>query len=198
MKQELQDALFAKYPKIFQEKDLSEMQSCMHWGLEVGDGWYDIIDTLCHSLSWMYTTSVGIDEEDAKALGIKSYTQPIEGAVQYYFTIEKPQVVATQVKEKFGELRFYYRTEFNEQTQQLLERKKYPDLVEAINRYSSFIDGIVHYAEHASMRTCEVTGSPGVLHVRNGWQKVLNRDLVKQDSRWSGYKPFDHTSRDEA
>tara|TARA_Y100001973_G_C5198636_1_gene336036 strand:+ start:1690 stop:2034 length:345 start_codon:yes stop_codon:yes gene_type:complete len=50
MKKELQDRLFDKYPKIFRQKDLTPQETCMCWGITCGDGWYDIIDTLCHCI----------------------------------------------------------------------------------------------------------------------------------------------------
>ena len=69
MKLELQNKLFEKYPNIFKNKDLPMNQTCMCWGIECGDGWYDLIDGLCSQLS--------------------------------------PTVIADQVKEKYGGLRFY-------------------------------------------------------------------------------------------
>lgn len=42
-----QQKLYSKYPVIFSEKDLPETESCMYWGLPAGDGWYDLVDTLC-------------------------------------------------------------------------------------------------------------------------------------------------------
>ena len=50
MQQELQDRLFEKYPRIFSQKDLSPQETCMCFGIACGDGWYDIIDTLCHCI----------------------------------------------------------------------------------------------------------------------------------------------------
>jgi len=47
MKAELEKQLFDKYPKIFGDHTGSPQETCMCWGLEVGDGWYDIIDVLC-------------------------------------------------------------------------------------------------------------------------------------------------------
>ena len=68
MKTELQNKLFDKYPKIFVQKDLE---------IDTGDGWYNILDTLC-------------------------------GQIQNLNLLERFNVEATQVKEKFGGLRFYY------------------------------------------------------------------------------------------
>jgi len=77
MKPELQNQLFQKYPKIFQDRNKSPQETCMCWGLEIGDGWYWLIDMLCYQLQW------DIDKNN------------------------EPQIVASQVKEKFGGLRFY-------------------------------------------------------------------------------------------
>jgi len=77
MKIELQNQLFAKYPKIFRQKDESMQVTCMCWGIDTGDGWYDLLDELCGKLQ-KYIDEKGI-----------------------------PQVEAVQVKEKFGTLRFY-------------------------------------------------------------------------------------------
>ena len=50
MKPELQEQLYKKYPKIFKQKDLSMKETCMCWGIETGDGWYNILDFLCSQI----------------------------------------------------------------------------------------------------------------------------------------------------
>jgi hypothetical protein len=82
MKRELQKQLFDNYPDLFKEKDLPPDQSNMCFGFECDDGWYDLINTLCHL--------------------IKHYDKQQTNKSDY-----KP-VVVQQVKEKFGGLRFYY------------------------------------------------------------------------------------------
>ena len=77
MNKELENKLFEKYPKIFVQKDLSMIETCMCWGICCGDGWYWLIDQLCSALQY-HTDENGF-----------------------------PQVEALQVKEKFGGLRFY-------------------------------------------------------------------------------------------
>ena len=52
----------------------------MCWGFECGDGWFDLIDTLCATIQGY------IDNNPSKNI---------------------PQVTVDQVKEKFGTLRFY-------------------------------------------------------------------------------------------
>lgn len=47
----LQQKLFDSYPDLFTNKDLGIQASCMAWGIDCGDGWYEIIDRMCHKLS---------------------------------------------------------------------------------------------------------------------------------------------------
>ena len=186
MNEELELKLYKKYPNIFKDTNKSPQESCMAFGLEVGDGWYNLIDYLCEALTYTFTTSVEIDEEDGKGIGI----EPSKWNGQkdrYFFKVEPPQVIASQVKEKFGTLRFYYRLEYDENNVKLSE--KYADLKEVNKRYSDYIDGIVHFAEIASGHTCEQTGDKGQLYVRNGWLKVLSEAKAKE----LGYKPFNET-----
>jgi len=190
---ELEQKLFAKYPKIFRDANKSPQESCMAFGLEVGDGWYDLIDVLCEALTYTYTTSIEVDEEDGKRLGIEPYTYK-DGKIIYFFKVNPPQVVADQVKQKFGTLRFYYHLEYDEGNTSLVETKKYPKL-DAINkRYADYFDGIVHFADIASGRTCEVSGTEGQMHSRRGWFKVLNKEVAKGEN----YKEYKLANKQNA
>jgi hypothetical protein len=199
MKSELQEKLFSKYPKIFGDRTKPMTETCMCWGIETGCGWYDLIDILCESLTYTYTTSIEVDEEDGKHLGIKPYKSEAEDS--YFFEVEPPQVIATQVKEKYGTLRFYYRFELDEKIIYLLETKKYPDLEKANDRFYNFIDGVVHFAEIASGRTCEATGQSGELHAsggtRGGWLKTLNKEFAKTNVTTQGYIPWSEIPKNE-
>ena len=88
-------------------------------------------------------------------------------------------MIATQVKEKYGTLHFYHHIEFNKDIVDLLETEKYPELQKIVDRYNNYIDGIIHFADIASGRTCETTGQLGEMHVSRGWYKTLNRDYAK-------------------
>ena len=125
MNPELQNKLFEKYPKIFKQKDLPMNQTAMCWGIDTGDGWYNIIDTLCCQIQWHIEHNLNKDED-----------------------AEGVQVEATQVKEKFGTLRFYYQGG------------------------NEFIDGLVSMAEGMSRRTCQECGSPGTANY-SGWISTL-------------------------
>jgi predicted unusual protein kinase regulating ubiquinone biosynthesis (AarF/ABC1/UbiB family) len=78
MKQKLQDKIFKDFPKLFAQKDLDKTKTCMCWGIETPDRWYDVIYKLCE------TIQNHINWNNLK------------------------QIEFTQVKEKFGSLRVYY------------------------------------------------------------------------------------------
>ena len=83
MKQELDALLCEKYPKMMVNRNKHMTETCMCWGFECGDGWYNILNQLMgniqHHIDWK--------EKQGKPV---------------------PQVTLDQVKEKFGTQRFYY------------------------------------------------------------------------------------------
>lgn len=165
MSPEKQQALFDKYPEIFRERVLSPQETCLCWGLECDSGWYDLIDALCEALTYTYITGLKVGEE--------------------FVEVKPPKVVATQVKEKFGTLRFYYRLEFAEDFTKLCETND--EARKIADRYTAYFDGIVHMAEILSGRTCEITGAPGEICVRNGWYKTL----CKEEAEKGGFITLD-------
>ena len=176
MSPELDKQLCDKYPTIFADRYKSPQESCLAFGIECGDGWYDILDTLCYAATHTYSTSFEVDEQDGKRLGLKLNTYNNA----YYFPVNPPQIIADQVKEKFGTLRFYYHLEFDPVLIELNKTGKYPDIKEVMDRYYAFFDGIVHVAEVMSERTCEKTGKKGELCVRGGWYKTLCEEKAKE------------------
>lgn len=83
MREELDKKLCEKFPLIFKNRHEPMTKTAMCWGLECGDGWYDLIDVLCSNIQHHIDWHNRYQEEK----------------------IEQP--VAFQVKEKFGGLRFY-------------------------------------------------------------------------------------------
>lgn len=83
MKQELDELLCKKYPKMMVNRDKPMQETCMCWGFDCGDGWFNILDQLMgniqHHIDWKNKNSEVV-----------------------------AQVTLDQVKEKFGTLRFYY------------------------------------------------------------------------------------------
>jgi hypothetical protein len=195
MNQKLDKKLCEKYPKMFKNRNAPMSETCMCWGFECGDGWYKIIEAVCEAMTHTYSTSVEIDEEDGKRLGVKPSSWTGEKD-RYFLDVNPPQAIADQVKEKFGTLRFYYHLEFDQTLTELSRTEKYPRLKEVLDRYSNYFDGIVHMAETLSGMTCEDTGTPGEIHVSGGratgWLKTLNVDYASSDPFLvdRGYVPY--------
>lgn len=83
MSPELDKQLCEKYPKMMVNRNKPMTETCMCWGFEVGDGWFNILNNLMgniqHHIDWKNRNGEVV-----------------------------PQVTLDQVKEKFGTLRFYY------------------------------------------------------------------------------------------
>ena len=133
----LDNYLCKKYPLIFKERSLPTSESCMGRGFELGDGYFLLIDSLCHSLQ-QYIDSYNKFLQEGK--------NPV------------PQIVFTQVKEKFGALRIYY------------------------DGGDTYCQGLVDGAECISYRTCENCGtfSDDVGRVTKGWIQGLCSYCAKE------------------
>ena len=124
MTPDLDKVLCDRYPKIFAQRHASPRETLMCWGFSCDDGWFTLIDRLCDFLQF----HLDHNNRDGKI----------------------PQIVAVQVKEKFGTLRFYYQGG------------------------NDYMRGAVAFAESMSSRICEITGEPGSLHKSGGWYKTLS------------------------
>jgi hypothetical protein len=137
MKKELELELVKKYPKILRDYKVDMMQTCMAWGMECDDGWYELLDKCMEKL-------------------------------QYFCDIcskqgTKVQVVASQIKEKYGTLSFYYSGEGGTRTDW------------------DIIDDIINEAERKSAYICEVTGKHGEICRRGGWLRTLCYEEARKD-----------------
>jgi hypothetical protein len=162
MKQELDKLLCEKYPKMMVNRNKNMQETCMCWGFECGDGWFNILDQLMgsiqHHIDWkekqrnwaikyneMATQAKAgnfeLFEEDMKALPNDHYKEKrlAEIVAGDFREVPKsiPQVTLDQVKEKFGTLRFYY------------------------SGGDDYIDGMVSLAESLTGVTCEGCGNIG-------------------------------------
>jgi hypothetical protein len=128
MNKESELILAEKYPKILRDYGGDMRQTCMAWGMECGDGWYKLLDE-------------GMEK------------------IQYFCDLcpSGIQLVADQIKEKYGTLRFYYHLENAE------------NKVE-----SSILDDIASDMERRSTSVCEITGEHGYLCSNHGWLTTLS------------------------
>ena len=155
MREELDKKLCAKYPKIFAQRNLPMTETAMCWGFP-GDGWYWIIDNLCHAIQGYV---------DSRNEGVRIRNKAIEeGKYQVGSLNSIPekewQVEATQVKEKWGSLRFY------------------------TNCGDDHIWGMIWLAEVMSKNTCEMCGTTeNVSSTSGGWTKNLCPKCKEERSR---------------
>jgi hypothetical protein len=108
MSRALDDRLCRSYPALYAQRNGDPSHTSMCWGFQTGDGWFGIIDALSEVLT--------------------AQSEPDE----------KRHLVAVQVKQKFGGLRFHVEAEQHVRPALLM-------------------------AEELSFRICEATGSPGRL-----------------------------------
>jgi hypothetical protein len=97
MNQELQNTLFEKYPQLFSNTSKSRMESCMCWGIECNDGWYEILSSVCWRI---FQHEQNISERIA--VRNKCGTPNDQSDLDYV------PVKFDQIKEKFGGLRIYF------------------------------------------------------------------------------------------
>jgi hypothetical protein len=135
MTSELDKKLCEKYPKIFVNRHGDMMTTAMCWGIDTGDGWYWLINKLCSNLQW---------NTDHNNRPDKTY----------------PQVVAVQVKEKFGGLRFYIESGTDKQY------------------------AVISFAESLSYGICEKCGSTKDVGQTKGWITVLCKKCGKDKPNW--------------
>lgn len=111
MNQELDSILCHRYSEIFRERHGNPTETAMCWGFLCGDGWFEIIDDLCAEI-----------------------TRQVNAGMM-------PPVIATQVKEKYGHLRFYIRDHFNRDANPKAHR-------------------LIELAQQLAERTCQQCGRP--------------------------------------
>jgi transcription elongation factor Elf1 len=143
MNRENTKRLWEKYPKIFAGKDLPITQSLIPFGFECEDGWYELIDALCDYLQFHTDHN------------------------------NKPQVVATQVKEKFASLRFYVNGATPEQW------------------------AAIDFAESLSGRICERCGAWGSLKATGGNPMGWYKTLCDKCAEGTDYKDVEPLDEDE-
>lgn len=162
MKQELDKLLCEKYPKMMINRNKNMQETCMCWGFECGDGWFNILDQLMgniqHHIDWKDKQRNWAIEHNNMVTQCREgifdlFEKSMESVTNQEYKEKRlaeivaggfrevpesiPQVTLDQVKEKFGTLRFYY------------------------SGGDDIIDGMVRMAESMTGVTCESCGNVG-------------------------------------
>jgi hypothetical protein len=173
MKIELDKLLCEKYPKMMVNRNSPMTETCMCWGFECGDGWFNILDQLMgniqHHIDWKEKQHNWAIEHNNMVTQCREgifdlFEKSMESIVSQEYKEKRleeilangfravpetiPQVTLDQVKEKFGTLRFYY------------------------TGGDDIIDGMVRMAESMTEVTCEECGNIGERR-GGGWIRTL-------------------------
>lgn len=89
--------LYDKYPDLFENRHKGPLESCLSFGIEAGNGWYDIISSLCWKIK---------QHEENKNWKRKNIEANEPEKLKEF--LEYCPVKFTQIKEKFGGLRIYF------------------------------------------------------------------------------------------
>ena len=193
MKKGLDKYLVKKYPKIFVDRYENMQKTAMCWWFEHGDGWFWLLDQLCDSIqSYIDSNSKRtviknkfleklvkrLRKSSSKYSRFKIIRKLLKHRGTFLRKIanyiddksEKieietiTQVVATQVKEKFGTLNFYYIGGDN------------------------MIDGMVWLAENMSANVCEFCGSTNNVGYTEGWISTICEECYSNSSMSNNWK----------
>lgn len=172
MNERLDAELCSTYPKLFANRYADMQTTAMCWGFECGNGWYNIIRALCGNIQHYIDNSIEQNQRDNdyNMMLIEMHQGKFDRFDEHFkgysdhlraerrvellkedFRTVRPiveQVVVSQVKEKFGGLRFYY------------------------DGGDDKIRGMVGMAESLSAITCEECGAPGDQR-HDGWIRTL-------------------------
>lgn len=142
--------VIAKYPKIFADYE-GNPGRCNWYG--VPEGWLGIIDDLCGCIQrYIDRSSILIDNPEY--IEGKTYSKD-DSTTWKYLSKHPDQVTCTQMKEKFGGLRFYE------------------------NGADEKVDGMIYYAENLADNTCQDCGTrEDVGRTTKGWLSTICRNCA--------------------
>ena len=146
MKAELEQQLIEKYPKIFQIDESRRLEPFPMFGIECRDGWYDLLNHLC-----------GLIQNHIDWGNKQRNMLLISNPHNHEIPKEIPQVTVSQIKEKFGTLRFYY------------------------DGGDECIDGMVRMADAMSGSICEVCGNRGQFRGRGWYYTACDTHTKEED-----------------
>ena len=134
MNNKLTNKLYNDFPIIFRQKDDPQSRISKKYGFTCDDGWYNLIYRLCKYVQGMIDNNPHLINE---------------------------QIEVTQIKEKFGTMRFHYKWF-------IIDENKNVD-----NRLKNELDGAIMFAMNISSYICENCGNQATNHLVNDWYKTI-------------------------
>ena len=158
MKKELELQLVKKFPVIFKDYGGDMRNTCLHWGMECGDGWYNLLDKLCEDI----TTLIGDKDIKVTAHQVKEKF----GGLRFYYGTESSETFMTKVNDKIS--RFMFKRKWGIIYWKIIhfKRKFYMTTEEKIS-------DVIDNAEYRSYKICESCGNPGKINTEGYWKITL-------------------------
>jgi len=146
--------LIEKHPLIFQQYEGNP--GGVNW--HVPNAWIPVIDNLCGAIQSYINTYRRSKPNPAYVEGSEWVADDI--TTHKYVSIAPNQVTCTQMKEKFGGLRFY------------------------INGGDDYVEGMIHMAEYMCENMCQYCGTKENLGITGGWITICCKECSKESSNW--------------
>lgn len=170
MNPELEKQLVKKYPTLFKFHGGNPKETCMAWGCEHDDGWFDLIDNLCGYITAVCRQKMMVSyKEGYIKTDEENKIQEETGLKNAH--IEAPKVRFLQIKEKFAGLRIYFDM-YHDIPEEEIAKFDDVDYDKQYDRYWRDVDSAINFAEYLSHKICEICGNKGKTY-HDGWWKTL-------------------------
>src|ERR1700722_7599867 len=182
MTPELDNLLCEKYPKIFADRNKGAKESCMFWGLDVGDGWFNLIDTLCSTIQshidWSIKAADITEKHNAVVRSVREgdlglFNKHYEKVSEEYKknVLERMTVPSLDEGTEYGYGIRPVRTVIPQLVAEQV-KQKFAGLRFYYRGGDEFCSGAIQMAGEMSTRICEECGAPGKVGGR-GWIRTL-------------------------
>jgi hypothetical protein len=166
MNKELEDHLCKKYPKILTVSNNNKERCYGMFGIDCEDGWFlhldRMFDAIQSTIDFSETNYENLKQHYNKLPWYKKLWSIYKRSRYHYLRDNQtpiPQVIAVQIKEKFGTLRFYY--------------------IGGDDRITPIVDFYESYTQYI----CEDCGSTTEIGYTNGWIRNVCKKHAHKNER---------------
>jgi hypothetical protein len=175
MKQELDKLLCEKYPKMMVNRNKNMQETCMCWGFECGDGWFNILDQLMgniqHHIDWKEKQHNWAVKYNEMAQAGKNGNAELFADLVAKEYADKPTIGAEYIKGRCEEMIKNPLRDVPDLIPQVTldqVKEKFGTLRFYYSGGDDYISGLVSMAESMTGVTCEECGNPGTSR-GGGW-----------------------------
>ena len=179
MRQELDALLCEKYPKMMVNRNKDMKETCMCWGFECGDGWYNILNQLMgniqHHIDWKEKQHNWAVKYNKMAQAGKSGDAELFADLVAKEYADQPTIGADYIRERCEDMIKNPLRDVPELIPQVTldqVKEKFGTLRFYYTGGDEYISGMVTMAEAMSGCTCEECSAPAETH-GPGWIRTI-------------------------